>query len=446
MSKGPARGFAYPILVFIIVIAVVYAIQNLIAPNLQYLSNQFGFGGETTPLGTLQFTFMMSSGVTMVIFGYLADKMVRVKILLIGCLLFSIPSVLVIIVGTGFTGYVFFFILQVASGTGLGMTIPVTFSLTGDIVPQNDRAKGFSYFSIATLLGGVVASVLAGIIPSAEWRIPYLGVGIAGIVVSIMTCFVKEPNRIGRDFLLIAGKETVDYSYRIRPADLKVIFKKRTNLWLVINFVDTVPTGIILFLLYKYMDEYHDVDKSMTLVFLAFVLIGTMIGTLVFGAIADSRFKRGNKRARVLLALFANVAPIPFVFIAFLIPFRFTGTSIVDLFTTPGAIIVIVLLTVGLFLNGATNGSWYATVVDINLPEHRGTILATANFFDIIGKSIGPLVGTMLSDAFGVLVGINASIIFWCALPFFWIAVLRHFMDDLEATEATFKERLEKAR
>nr|MDO8083873.1 hypothetical protein [Candidatus Sigynarchaeum springense] len=184
----------------------------------------------------------------------------------------------------------------------------------------------------------------------------------------------------------------------------------------------------------------------MTLIFLAFVLIGTLVGTLVFGSIADKLFKKGNKKARVLLALFANVAPIPFVFIAFLIPFWFEGTTLVDLFMVPGAVLTIILLTVGLFLNGATNGSWYATVVDINLPEHRGTVLATANFFDIFGKAIGPLIGTMLSDAFGVIMGINASIIFWCALPFFWIGVLRHFLSDLETTDAVFKERLEKAK
>ncbi|MBN2149870.1 MAG: MFS transporter [Candidatus Lokiarchaeota archaeon] len=442
-ERAAPRSFAFPITTFITVVAIVYAIQNLIAPNLEYLSVLFGFGGETTPLGSVQFSFMMTSGVVMVVFGYLADKLARVRILFAGTLLFSVPSVLVALVGAGITGYVLFFILQMVSGAGLGMTIPVTFSLTGDIVPQNDRAKGFSYFSIATLLGGVVASVLAGIVPASQWKVLYIGIGIAGIMASVMSFFLKEPNRVGRDYLYTSGKESVEYSYRIRRADLNVIVKKRTNIWLIINFVDTIPTGIILFLLYKYMKDFHNVEKDMTLVFLAFVLIGTLVGTIVFGSIADRLFKKGNKRARVLLALFANVTPIPFVFIAFLVPFWFEGATIIDLFMIPGAVLTITLLTVGLFLNGATNGSWYATVVDINLPEHRGTVLATANFFDIIGKSIGPLIGTMLSDTFGVLVGINVSIIFWCALPFFWIGVLRHFTSDLEATDTVFKERLE---
>ncbi len=443
-ERPPSRGFAFPVTTFIVVISIVYALQNLIAPNLEYLSILFGFGGETTPLGTIQFSFMMTSGVVMVIFGYLADKLTRVRILFVGTLLFSVPSVFVALVGDGIPGYVLFFVLQLVSGAGLGMTIPVTFSLTGDLVPQNDRAKGFSYFSIATLLGGAVASVLAGTTPADQWKILYIGVGVAGIVAAVMAFFLKEPNRIGRDYLFSEGKEAVEYSYRIRSADLKVIFKKRTNLWLIINFVDTIPTGILLFLLYTYMDEFHNVDKSMTtLVFLAFVLIGTLVGTLVFGSIADKLFKKGNKKARVHLALFANVAPIPFVFIAFLIPFWFTGTTVADLFMVPGAVLTLTLLTVGLFLNGATNGTWYATVVDINLPEHRGTVLATANFFDIFGKSIGPLIGTILTDTFGILIGINASIIFWCAIPFFWIGVLRHFLADLETTDGIFKERLE---
>nr|MDO8085332.1 MFS transporter [Candidatus Sigynarchaeum springense] len=133
-EKLVSRRFAYPITTFIAVVAIVYAIQNLIAPNLEYLSVLFGFGGETTPLGTIQFSFMMTSGVVMVIFGYLADKLTRVRILIIGVLLFSVPSVLVALVGAGMPGYVLFFVLQMVSGAGLGMTIPVTFSLTVAVV------------------------------------------------------------------------------------------------------------------------------------------------------------------------------------------------------------------------------------------------------------------------------------------------------------------------
>jgi len=266
-----------------------------------------------------------------------------------------------------------------------------------------------------------------------------------GLIGGFISLRFQEPSRIGKDYSFLTEKEAIDYTYRIKASDFKVIFKKRSNIWLIINFVDTIPTGIILFLLYEYMQDYHNVPNDTTLIFLILILLSTLIGTVFFGYIGDKQFQQGNKKARVRLALYGNVVPIPFVFIAFIIPFWApNNASIGDLFSIPSAILMVLLLVIGIFINGAVNGSWYATLVDINLPEHRGTVLATANLFDIVGKAIGPLVGGLIADAFGYLSGINISIIFWLLLPFFWIPVLKNITAEMESTEKVFKERLEK--
>jgi MFS family permease len=104
---------------------------------------------------------------------------------------------------------------------------------------------------------------------------------------------------------------------------------------------------------------------------------------------------------------------------------------------------MLVLFMIGIFMNGAVNGNWYATVVDLNLPEHRGTVLATANFFDIIGKSIGPVVGAIFADTLGFVFGMMISIFFWILIPLFWIVVLKNLIIEMDATESKFSERLE---
>nr|MDO8112262.1 MFS transporter [Candidatus Sigynarchaeota archaeon] len=443
-NRTQVPRFHLAVTLFILAISLVYSIQNLISPNLLTVSNYFGFGGDKSQLAVMSFAAMLTSGITMVFFGYLSDKLVRVRILFVGTVIFSIASILVFTVGPGVNGFFLFFTLQTIAGVGLGAVIPSTFSLTGDFVSEKDRSKGFSYFSIATLIGTVLGTLLGVIFIDIDWRISYACIGIAGSACAAMTLLLKEPSRIGRDYIYLAGKEGREYSYRIRRSDLKVIFKKKTNIWLIVNFVDTIPTGIILFLLFAYLRQEHNVPESMAIIFLAFVIIGTLLGTFVFGFVADNSYKKGNKKARVRMALFANIAPIPFVFFGLMVPFWLPdGGSIGDLLMIPGAVLMITLVSLGLFLNGGTNGSWYATVVDINLPEHRGTVLASANFFDILGKAIGPLLGGILADNFGNMVGINISIIFWCALPLFWIGVLKNVIPDMEATENLFKERIE---
>ncbi len=415
----------------------------MIPPNLVTISNYFGFGGDTAPLGVLTFTFTIISGIAMVIFGYLADKLVRKWLVLGGVSVYSLFAMGIFIVPGTANGFRLFYILITLSGAGFGVAVPSVFSLIADIIRQEDRSKGFSFFSIANLLGMMVGIALSTFLGQLNWRLPYLIIGIIGVISAGLMVKFQEPQRIGG---ALDAENPPEISYRIKKEDLPIIFSKKSNIWLILNFVDTIPTGIILFLIYTFMKTEHNMPESLTLLFLAFILISTLIGTVVFGYIGDLLFKKGNKKARVQLALLANIAPIPFVFIALLVPFKMPdGATIVDIFQNSGAVLMLVLLVIGLFINGAVNGSWYATVVDLNLPEHRGTVLATANFFDILGKSLGPLIAGFVTDAYGILAGMTSSIFAWILLPFFWISLWRNCEKDMLDVDATILNRIKKS-
>ena len=424
------------IILFITIVTLISSISNMISPNLLIISNYFGFGGNTTPLGILTFSFTILTGIAMLIFGFLADKIIRKWIVFIGTIIFSIFSFITIFIPPDLNGYFLFLFLTIMTGIGYGALIPCIFSLIGDIISQEDRSKGFSFFSISSLIGMVVGTGLATFLGNIDWRISYSIIGIAGFISALLFIFFREPSRAGRDYSYMLEKDALEYTYRINFSDLKVIFKKKANIWLIINFVDTIPTGIILFLLFAYMEDYHGISSDVTLIYLILILLATLIGTIVFGFIGDKQFKKGSKKARVKLALLGNIIPIPFIFIALIIPFRAP-----DLI--PGILIWLILFMIGIFINGAVNGNWYATVVDLNLPEHRGTVLATSNFFDIIGRAIGPLIGSIFADTFGFVYGMLISIFFWILIPFFWIGVLKNIVPEMDTTEKIFSERLE---
>lgn len=447
MDKNTKNTSILSLLLFITIIALINSAQYLISPNLLVITKYFGFGRSVTALGILAFSFLILSGLAMLIFGYLADKIVRKWILFGGVIVYSIASIFTIFVPSGINGYYIFFLITIIIGIGFGATIPSTFSLIGDIVSKEDRSKGLSFFSIASLFGMFIGLGLASLAGSVDWRVPYFIIGIFGLIVGVIILFFKEPSRVGKDYFDKFERGAIDYTYRIKLSDLKDIFKKKSNKWLIINFVDTIPTGIILFLLFAYMEDYHNLTGTVPLILLLLTLLSALIGTIVFGFIADDRFKKGNKKARVNLALMGNIAPIPFIFIALIIPFRAPNNATLEqALLIPGFLIMLLFFVIGLFLNGAVNGSWYATVVDLNLPEHRGTILATANFFDIFGRAIGPLIGAILADQFGFLYGMAISIIFWVLIPFFWISVIKNCVAEMEATELIFSERVKSLR
>ena len=438
------------ILLFIIIASLAYGDQSIISPNLGYITESFGFGEDTSPIGFLTFVFTLLTALSILIFGIAADKYTRKWICFIGSLLYSIASIISILIPEGVEGYWFFFITRAINGIGLGMIIPVIFSIIGDLVSKEDRSKGYSFFSIATLLGQGIGIVLASnlypIIPN--WRIPFVIMGFSILLVSTFLIFVQEPNRIGKqDFLkdLMVDKDAIIYSYRIQMSDLKEIFKRKSNLWLIINIVDVIPTGIILFLIFIYFQDVHNINPDDTTNFLIIIMLATLAGTIFFGYLADKWFKAGNKKARVLLALFGNIIPIPLVYIALLIPFEVSDdATTLEIFSNPYFILSLVLFAIGLFANGGTNAGWYATIVDVNLPEHRGTVLAAANLFDLIGRAIGPLIGTIIATNLSLTAGMASSIIFWIFLPFFWIPVLKNIVKDMDEVDTIFKKRLEK--
>jgi MFS family permease len=436
MSDNSKTFPVLSVILFVLMITLINSVSNMISPNLIAISNYFGFGGNTAPLGFLTFSFMIFTGITMLIFGYLADKIIRKWIVFIGSLISSLFTLCVILIPGGMTGYFIFYIITIITGIGYGSVIPSVFSLMGDMVSREDRSKGFSFFSIASLLGTVLGTGFASFL-GGDWRFPFLLIGIIALIGTILFLLFKEPSRLGKDNLILLQKDGVEYTYRIRLSDLKTIFTKKSNIWLVINFVDTIPTGIILTLLFAYMEDYHGISNEDTTLILLIIIMSIVLGTIMFGFLGDMWYKKGNKKARVLLALFGNLAPIPFIFIMLIIPFHTP-----DLI--PGIIIWIILFSIGMFTNGAVSGNWYSTVIDLNLPEHRGTVLAASNFFDIIGRALGPLIGTIIADAFGFIIGMMTSIFAWILIPFFWIPILKNIVREIEETDRIFADRLKK--
>ncbi len=432
-------------MIFLLIVIFSYTDQNLISPNLNPILADFGFGEDSTPLGFLTFVFTLLSAISMVIFGITTDKYSRKWICFGGSLLYCTFSILSFFAPPGSGGYSYLFFTRAMNGIGMGCVIPTIFSLIGDLVKPTDRSKALSAFSVAGLLGQGVGLFLASGVYEAtgSWRLPFLIIGLVNFGCTLLILLVREPTR-GRTEMFIADLVAAGkvYSYTIRRQDLRAILERKSNIWLVINFVDTIPTGIILFLLFRYMQNVHNIDQVSATTVLIVVLLGGIIGTIVFGALSDRYFKRGSLKVRAKFAFLGNLIPIPFLFLAFLIPFRAsTGAGIGDLLAMPELVLFIILMFCGLFFNGLVGGNWYATLIDVNLPEHRGTLVATAKFFDLFGNALGPLIGSWFDSTFGSEVGMLSSVIFWAILPLFWIGVLKNVEHDMMFVKKTLQHR-----
>ncbi|MFD0716226.1 MDR family MFS transporter [Paenibacillus sp. GCM10027626] len=134
--------------------------------------------------------YMLTSTVTMPIYGKLADIFGRRKMYLIGLFLFLAASVL-----CGNAGSINELILyRGIQGLGAGALMPITFTIVGDIYPPEIRGKFMGLFGTVFAISSIVGPALGGfIVGNMEWGwIFFINLPIGALVFFIIVTTLKE--------------------------------------------------------------------------------------------------------------------------------------------------------------------------------------------------------------------------------------------------------------
>lgn len=429
-------------LLFFLILLFDFADQSLINPLINpLLKDFFNNISNVIPIGWISFTFTLLSAVSMMVAGILADKKSRLKLCFWGGIIYCTFSILTVFTPHGPAGYVFYFITRALNGIGVGIIVPTIFSMVGDTVAAKKRTTAFAYISLAMLAGRMAGFAIAGAV-GAGWRNAYFLLGLINLLLVFGLLWLKEPRRGSQEeeikALILDGAE---YRFRIKKEDFKLIKATKSNFWLVLNFIDVIPGAIILFLIFKYMKDVHNLGPNGVNLLIVFVMVLGGIGTIFFGKMGDRWFQK-NKRAKVWLALLCNILPIFFFLIFLLLDFEVPDRAgLAQTLAIPGFIIITAAVGLAIFINQGVNPNWYSTLTDINLPEHRATIISLASVMDITGNAMGPLVGSYIATLAGLKAAMWSVMIFWLINILFWLPVLRYITDDLDRVHARLLHR-----
>ena len=426
----------------VLALAVDFADQGLLSPLLNPLLREFfGSTADVVPLGWVVFALTVLSAAAMIAAGVMADRTARRRIIAAGLLVMSAASLLAVLAPHGRSGYAVFFVTRALGGIGAGAVLPAAFSMAGDVIRPGRRATAFGVMSMAMLVGRMAGFGLGGFF-EARWRLAYLLLGLMILALAPFFLVLREPRRGAREdelqAALLAGAE---YRFRITKKDVRLLRATRSNFWLIVNFIDAFPGSIVLFLIFKYMKERHNLEAAAVNATILVVAVAGALGALAFGRIGDWGFRR-DKRAKVWTALFCNAVPILFM-VLFLgsnvrIPDR---AGLAGSFAAPGMLGLVLTIAAAMFVNQGVNPNWYASLTDVNLPEHRATMISLASVMDMAGNALGPLVASYIATAFGLRAAMGSVIVFWIANIAFWWPVLRHIRADLDRVHGRLGER-----
>ena len=186
----------YTVTVMSLALIFLFADQNLMAPNLTQIGDDFGFDERETDtkLGSLiAVGFFCVGGPISVLAGYYADVMDRVRLFGIVTLFGSVASGSTYFVQT----YGELYFVRVMTGISIGGAIPIVLSLLADLYTTDLRIKAVMIVTLASGGGVAFGQLLAGLIgPTAGWRLPFVIIAIPAIFFGILVLFtVQDPAR-----------------------------------------------------------------------------------------------------------------------------------------------------------------------------------------------------------------------------------------------------------
>ncbi len=364
--------------------------------------------------------FMLLGAFIGLAFGYLNDKYSRKTLLIAAVVVGEIPCLLTGI--TQFTvSFELFVVLRTLTGIGIGGIYPLTFSLLSDYVSDTKRAQASAMVDIAWGLGIMSGPILASYALTTEygWRLAFILAALPSFpLILLYAVFGTEPQRGQSE-----RQCTSAYTEASLPRwkSIKAIFANRTNSLLFIQGIPgSLPWGLLPFWIITFFREERNMGAADATFLWELFGICTVVGSLMWAFIGDKLF---HKRARYLAIMCCVVTLLGLAPKYYLL-----NTA----FSEPYSYWLLALLA-GLMMSVAS-ANIRAMLMNVNLPAQRGKVFSLYNFFDSIGKGLGPVVGGMLLTAtsnYQFLV--NFAICFWLLCAAIFAGVIFTIEQDRQA-------------
>jgi len=409
-----------------------FADQRIMSAILPELSQEYGV--SDIKLGFIGSAFTLVGALISIFFGYFADKISRKQLLLMTVFIGEIPCIL-----TGipyFTQNIeSFVILRLLTGIGIGGIYPISFSLISDYFNEEHRAPASAWLGIAWAIGMLLGPALAGYLTNTHgWRIAFILAAAPNFPIAIIfALYAKEPKR-GRTEKALEDliEKGMAYKPRIALSDFKVIFSNRTNLWTFLQGIPgTIPWGLLGFWMILFFERERGFSKEAATTVFNLLGLGTIIGSIFFAFIGQKLY---NKKPKFMPLLCGTGVLIGVIF-----PFILVNLNISNP-TGSELILINALAFVGGFLVAVPAANVKAILMNVNRPEHRGSVFAVFNITDNLGQGFGPAIGGLLMST-GFLFTMNFSIFWWipCGLIFFMVAL--YITADRDALTKLMEER-----
>ena len=428
MAKAKMSGRDITTLTLLFVMTLLlFADQIIMSAILPELSKEYG--ADETTLGIIGSAFTLVGAFMSILFGYIADKGSRKWMLVMVILIGEIPCIL-----TGvpyFTQTIgAFAFLRLLSGIGLGGVYPVSYSVLADYFKEEHRATASAWMNTAWSVGSIIGVSVAGYLTNTYgWRLSFILIGAPNIPIALFfALYAKEPPK-GRteDALEELIQKGLVYKQKINFRDFATILKLKTNLYVFLQGIPgSLPWGILLYWAITFFQEYRHISKEMATTIFLVMGVGSTLGGIVLAYIGEWLYKKSPKYMPMFCGAMVLVGMLP-SYVLINMPVANIPVYMVLGFVTG------FLVSVGM-------ANVPAMIMNVNRPEHRGTVFSLLNITGSLGTGLGPAVGGVLIPL-GYLFMMNSAITWWLPCGILLFVAARYIIGDREKLRGFLEEQ-----
>lgn len=409
-AEGDSEKFSVAIM--LVALGFMYSVHNLIAPNMTAIAKLFHFDNYERDAyigGELTLFFYFPGVLGAVLAGILSGLMER-RLLLSGlAIITSITCLMTARVGT-FSELVW---ARAMTGFAIGGSLPVVYSLVGDWFPARRRATATAYVTAASGAGVFLGQCIATLAGSADWRWPFLVIAFPTAATGIMIWMAtEEPIRGGQEdgveTLSLYQQTGVQYNPTFTARQVRLLLRNRTNLLVILQaFPGNIPWGVIIVYIHDFLVQDLGLSTRSALGAIATIAGAAFAGIFTGAYIGEKLYGTHSRHVAVFCGVCNMARALPFYFL-----FgwqRWFGTvgqgSEIAFFT---------MLMMGGFVATMASPCTGAMLLNVNLPEHRGSIMATYSVLDDFSKGFGTLFVSMIVRLVGGrAVAYQLSLLLW---------------------------------
>jgi MFS family permease len=419
--------------------------SNLIWPGEAIHTSEIAF---LTGMGVITEAF------TTILFGFLADRYNRVKILALINIFYGISFAMFgfIITGEGMLTYFSFFVINIIRSVFIGGHGPVFNSFATDATEEKERSQLYGIAFAIQQFAMMVAMLISALIFQSFWRQFFWIIGFSLILTGIfINGKLEEPKRAAKkeELRSILRLDNVEYKYQLNKETIKSTLLSKTNIIaLAEGTFSQLITAIPTFLMFAYFQSppYSFTPFFLSLTMIIFGLPGALVGSIYFAKLSD-KYGEKNIKNRVYIIVFSLIGTYLIFGGTFFIPIildnPLASQNLLVFLTIPSNWLLIILVFWFTAFTGVFRINQAPLIQKINLPEAQGAISSANQFLELLSSGFGVVLAGLLlvifNDNFQMTV--VALMILASIGSLMWLLTLKYIDEDVARISEILRKR-----